>query len=568
MERNLARTDGSRKWGILATVCGGLFMIMLQSNVINLAVTHIQKDFGVALSAVEWINNGYLLVFTVLLVLMGRVGDKVGRKITFLTGLVVYVLGAFVGGSAATLRWVILGTVIEGIGASAMMPATLSIIQVTFPKEERGMALGIWGAVSGLAVAVGPTLGGFLTEIGLGPSINSVLHLEQGWRAIYFVSCLLGVIVFIAALLVLRESRADSESKSFDFAGTVLSGLALFMLVYAVINGSDYGWISRKKDFLLFGANLTPGGLSVIPIFFALALVFGFLFVIRERTCRGEPLIDLNLFRDRNFTAGSIVAAILFFSMMGTFFLIPVFLQGVLGFSAIKTGVALLPLAIMVLVASPVAGWLSDVVGGKRVIICGLVVLCVGGILTARFTPTTPVSALILPFALEGLGIGLANAPITNMALRTVPLNQAGAASGTLSMIRQLGSLLGIAVLAGIFSTAIPGAMASNAGKMDPSVVPATITEKIVTGLSSGASTQPTDAEMSKMLGFYSKSRAAEIQTAVSGAMKQGMTDAINYTFRYAAAVAAFAACVAFVLRDKKREGGKKGRTGKKEAQA
>jgi MFS family permease len=252
--------------------------------------------------------------------------------------------------------------------------------------------------------------------------------------------------------------------------------------------------------------------------------------------------------------------------MMGTFFLIPVFLQAVLGFSAIKTGVALLPLAGMVLVASPVAGWLSDVIGGKRVIIAGLVVLCVGGILTARFTPTTPVSALILPFALEGLGIGLANAPITNMALRTVPLDQAGAASGTLSMIRQLGSLLGIAVLAGIFSTAIPGAMAGNAQKMDPRVVPAVVTERIVAGLASGASTQPSAEEMTKMLGFYSRSRAAEIQAAVSGAMKQGMTDAINHTFRYAAAVAAFAACAAFVLRDQKRDGRRKRRTGKTEA--
>jgi EmrB/QacA subfamily drug resistance transporter len=564
MERNLAQAGGSRKWGILATVCGGLFMIMLQSNVINLAVTHIQKDFGVTLSAVEWINNGYLLTFTVLLVLMGRVGDAVGRKITFLAGLAVYVCGAIVGGSGPSLNLVILGTVIEGIGASAMMPATLSIIQVTFPKEERGMALGIWGAVSGLAVAVGPTLGGFLTEIGLGPGINGVLHLEQGWRVIYYLSALLGVIVFAVAVLVLRESRAESRRTGFDFAGTVLSGLAQFFLVYAIINGSEYGWLAGKKAFMVLGANLTPGGMSIIPVFLALAVVFGLLFVLRERSCRVEPLINLSLFKDRNFTAGSIVAAILFFSMMGTFFLIPVFLQGVLGISAIRTGVALLPLAGMVLVASPVAGWLSDKIGGKPVIVAGLAILCVGGVLTARFTPTTALSSLILPFALEGLGIGLANAPITNLALRTVPLNEAGAASGTLSMIRQMGSLLGIAVLAGIFSTAIPGAMLRHAQELDPSVVPGTVKEKIVQGLSAGGSAQPSTDDMTKMLSFYTKKRGEQIQAAVSGAMKQGMTDAINYTFRYAAAVAAFAACVALLLRGERRR--KPAPAGKKEA--
>ena len=555
MERESAVPARDGRWGILATVCAGLFIILLQSNVINLAVTHIQKDFGASLASVEWINNGYLLAFTVLLVLLGRLGDRIGRKLMFLAGLFVYVAGSIVAGLAPTLGLVVCGSLIQGVGGASMMPATLSLIQAAFPPKERGAALGIWGAVSGLAVAIGPTLGGFLTDVGLGAAVNSIVHLEQGWRAIYFLCSILGVAVFFVALRVVPESRDTGAHKGFDIGGTILSGLAQFLLVFAVINGATYGWLARKTDFTLFGIVLFPGKVSITPILIVLSLVFLGLFILREKRCRVEPLIDLGLFRDRNFTAGSIVAAILFFSMMGTFFLIPVFLQGVLGYSAIRTGVTLLPLALAVVVAAPVSGRLSDAIGAKWVIVVGMAILCVGGILTARFTTGTTAAALILPFLVEGIGIGLAIPPITNIALLNVPLSEAGAASGTLSMIRQLGSILGIAVLAGVFSTAIPSALSRNVTAIDPSIVPAPVKEKIVGGLAGGAA-QPSSADMAKMLGFYSKARAEQMQTAVSAAMKQGLVDSINHTFLYAAAVAGLGAATALVLRGRKKENG------------
>jgi len=555
MEKKLEGPDPAR-WGVLAAVCGGLFMIMLQSNVINIAVTRIQKDFGVSLETVEWVTNGYLLVFTSLLVLLGRLGDRFGRKLMFLGGVVVYTAGAFAAGFAHSIGLLIGGALIQGVGGAAMMPATLSLITVNFDKKERGAALGVWGAVSGLAVAVGPTLGGYLTDVGLGDAINSVLHLEQGWRAIYFLNCLVGVAVFLAALFLIKESRDGSVHHGFDVVGTVLSAVAQFALVYGLINASRYGWIRRKEAFTVAGWTAPLGDLSVTPVLVAFALVVGVFFILWEKSRKSDPLMELSLFRNVNYSAGSLVAAILNFAMMGSFFLIPVFLQGVLGFSATRAGLAMLPLALAVIVASPVAGRLTDRFGARWVIVIGMAVLAAGGFLTARFALTTSVASLIVPFAIQGLGIGLAMAPITNAALFGVPIGIAGAASGTLSMIRQFGSILGIAIMAAVFSSGIAPHMQRSVEALDPAKVPAVVKEKILSGLSSGTSSQPSGEEMKKMLSFYSKKRGEEISGAVSGAMKQGMVDSINETFRYAAGVAVLGACAALLLRGKKKEDG------------
>ena len=204
------------RWGVLAIICCALFMIMLQSNVINLAIPHIQKDFGADLTTVSWITNGYLLVFTVFLLTLGRLGDEIGRKKVFLSGLVVFTFGsalcAFLPGTSMGIEGLILGALVQGLGGAAMMPATMSLVASNFDAKERGMALGLWGATSGLAVAIGPTLGGYLTDVGLGDSINQFFGIAQGWRYIYFLNLFLGVVIAILTAIYVPESK-DRETK-------------------------------------------------------------------------------------------------------------------------------------------------------------------------------------------------------------------------------------------------------------------------------------------------------------------------------------------------------------------
>ena len=548
----------NNRWLTLAVICSGLFMIMLQSNVINLAVPRIQKDFAVDLNTVEWITNGYLLVFTIFLLTLGRLGDEIGRKRIFTIGLSVYTFGAMLcvalPSTSLGIAGLIFGSLVQGLGGAAMMPATMSLVAANFEAKERGMALGIWGAVSGLAVAVGPTLGGYLTDVGMGEAINRLVGISQGWRYIYILSAVLGILVLIAALRIIPESKDNESKHSYDIMGIVLSALMLFSLVFGIINGSKFGWWDKKADFSVFGLNLIPGSLSVTPFFLGFAVLVGVMFVLWERSRKVDPLMDLHFFANRNFTAGGLIAAILNFSMMGSFFLIPVFLQGVLKYSATQAGIVMLPMALAVMVASPIAGKLSDLLGSKWVIVAGMTIMALGSFLTAQFRPNTTPLELILPFIVLGTGIALAMSPITNTALLTINQEEIGGASGFLSTIRQLGSILGIAILASIFSTLIPLNIQNNINAIDSAIVPGTIKEKIVEGVGSGSLTQQDPAAMDQYLALYKKDRAEKIKTAVGSAMTQSIVDSINSTFRTAAGVALLGAIAALVLKGRRKE--------------
>jgi EmrB/QacA subfamily drug resistance transporter len=565
----LAAEPKPGRWKTLAVICLGLFMVMVQSNVINLAVPRIQADFGADLHTVEWITNGYLLVFTVFLLTLGRLGDEIGRKRVFAGGLAVFSLGALLNlalpSTSLGIYGIILGSVVQGLGGAAMMPATMSLVAANFEAKERGMALGIWGAVSGLAVAVGPTLGGYLTDVGMGDTINQLFGITQGWRYIYILTTLLGLVVLGLTLKFVPESKDHEASHQYDIGGIVLSAVMLFSLVFGLINGSKFGWWEKKENFELLGLNLTPGGVSATPFFLAAALVFGLAFVLWENSRKTDPLMDLNFFKNRNFTAGSTIAAILNFAMMGSFFLIPVFLQGVLGYSATQAGLVMLPMALAVMFVSPLAGKLSDIFGSKWVIVAGMSIMALGSFLTAQFRPDTASAELILPFIVLGAGIALAMSPITNTALLTVSREEVGGASGTLSTIRQLGSLLGIAILTTVFSTLIPDNISANiktnVAAIDEQVVSAAIKDRILAGMASGTggeAGQASSAVMDKYLGFLNKDKAEKIKEAVTGAMKsaatQGLVDSINTTFQVAASVALFGALLGFLLQGRRRE--------------
>lgn len=551
----MGTTKKTNKWAVLAAACGGLFMIMLQSNVINIAVSRIQVDLKTDLATVQWVTSGYLLAFTMLLIALGRLGDMIGRRKVFLAGLAVYVAGSLFSGIMAPLGvlWLILGAVIQGIGGAAMMPATQSLIAANFEEKERGMALGIWGAISGLAVAIGPTLGGVLTEYGMGAALNGFFGVAQGWRYIYFLNVIIGAGVFAYGAIVLPESRDETVARGTDVIGIVLSALAVFFLVFGINKGPSLGWWAKKANLSLGSLSLGLPGISLVPAFLAAAAVFLVLFILWEKRAGKKALVDMGFFANLDFSAGSLTACILSFSMMGTSFLVPVFLQGVLKFSAISAGLALLPMAVAVIIASPLAGSLADRYGSKWPVAIGMAILGAGSFYLANFTLGTKFIVLVLPFFIVGFGIGLAMSPITAAALRKIETAKVGGASGMLSTIRQLGSVLGIAVLSTSFSAIFMVRAPIYVAQIDDATLNQGVKTTIIESIkkSNGSMNQ---GASEAMMGFFTPAKRAKVQAAMGPAMGQGMTDAINVTFRYAAGIALAGCLSALLLSGKKKK--------------
>jgi len=515
----------------------------MQNTTINLANPDIMKDFGASMTTVEWALTANMLAYTSFIVLMGRLGDAVGRKKMFSLGLVGYMLGGFLAGIAPSIGFLIASSALQGLGASAMMPATTSLIAANFDKDERGGAMGAWGAVTGLAVVVGPLIGGALAKDGLGPALNALIGVGQGWRYIFFLSAFLGLVVLALTLAFIPESRDESIRFRFDVVGVLLSAASLFLLTFGLINGAKhYGWLYRNEPFAIGSFVLDLGKWSPTPIFLALAVALGAIFVVREGK-KPTPLFDAALFRDRNFTGGTIVTAVLQFAMMGTFFLMPFFLKSVLGLDSFKAGLAMIPMAIAVMAVSPLAGILSDRIGAKWVIFVGMLFMSFACFFIARLSPATTLGSLVLPFVLLGIGIGLPMSPSTSSALRDVPVEKVGGASGTLSMVRQIGAILGIALIATAFGTAMPGNMQKRVAAM---TVPEARLERkfdrvkamMLDGMQGSGSEMSSDMSQYNdrlALFFPNQADADEVAGTIKTAVLSGMSDSMNDAFRYAA---------------------------------
>ena len=335
-----AGTGAARNpWAVLAVLCLGLFMILLDGTIVNIALTHIQRYYDTTYSNIEWVMNAYILAFAVLLVTLGRFGDLWGRRKLFVLGMVLFTAGSLACGLAPTIGLLIAFRVVQGIGGAAMMPSTLSIIAAVFPPGKRGAAMGVWGGVSGLATAIGPTLGGVIVQYVVWPAAG------DSWRWIFLVNIPIGVVGVLLALRLVPESKSPTDVQTLDLPGVGLITASLFCLTFALIEGQNYGWTSA----LILGL-------------FAGAVVAFLLFFWREHRV-SQPLIDFSLFRRVTFAAGNATGLMLSAAMMGAFFTIPIFLQSVLNYSAIKAGLVMLPMSIIIIFAAPAAGILSDRIG-------------------------------------------------------------------------------------------------------------------------------------------------------------------------------------------------------------
>lgn len=537
MEKKMNRSN--TKWLVLATVCFALFMINLDGNVVNLAMPTIIRQFKATLPQMEWISNAYLLTFAVFLITLGRLGDQIGRKKMFLAGLVGFTVGSALCGSAQNVGQLIAYRVVQGVGGSAMMPATLSLITANFPPEERGRALGFWGAVSGLAFIIGPTLGGWLTQSGLGPAINGLVGIRQFWRYVFYVNVPFGALAFVIALAVVPESRSSETANRLDVAGVALASTAVFLLTFGFIEGPRYGWWKSVRGFSLFG-------LSVVPMFLVLAGLLGAAFFLYEKRRRTDPLVDLELFSDRNYSIGMVTGVILNFALMGAIFLVPLYCQSVLGIDPIHTGTLMIPFALALLVASPAAGILSDRIGGKYVLVAGLAVLAASDLLLGRFRVDTRPAELILPFVVMGIGMGMSMTPLTNLTLSGVSQGKTGGASGVLATTRQIGAVMGIAIFSVFLQSGMAGSIGMHAREV-PGLSPAA-QQVLVRYVAAGGLYGVPDSSENGLGAQLARVSGTSAPGGIDLALKRSFTDSINQTFLIAALIGLAAVVVSLFV--------------------
>jgi EmrB/QacA subfamily drug resistance transporter len=417
-------TDDNRKWWTLVAVSFGLFMIMLDNTVVNVALPSIRADLGISISELEWVVNAYALTFGVLLLTGGKLADLLGRRRIFIAGLVVFTAASLWCGLAGSAGSLIAARSVQGVGAAMLNPATLSIITATFPPRQRGTAIGIWAGVSALALAVGPIVGGILTE-------------RISWSWIFFVNIPVGILAILAARVFIDETRDTSREQRLDLPGLVTSALGLFALTYALIETNTHPWGSVRVLGLL-----------------ALAAVSLAAFVLLELRQR-LPMLDLSLFRNPTFSGANAAMGLVGFAMFGVFFYNSLFIQNILGYSAIQTGAAFLPMTALIILVAPIAGRFTDRIGPRWLMGTGLTLLTVSLLLFGTLDESSTFWAILPGLLVGGLGMGITMAPTTAAAMSSVPVDKAGVGSAVINAMRQVGGSLGIAVMGTLIASAV-----------------------------------------------------------------------------------------------------------------
>src|SRR6266550_1371822 len=423
-------TPENRKWWTLVAVAIGLFMIMLDNTVVNVALPSIQQDLGIGISELEWVVNAYALTFGVLLLTGGKLADLLGRRAIFIAGLVVFTGASLWCGLAGGAGSLIAARTVQGIGAALMNPATLSIITATFPPRQRGTAIGIWAGVSALALAIGPLVGGLIVE-----RIN--------WNWIFFINIPVGVAAIVAAFAFIDESRDTSHEQRPDVPGLFTSALGLFALSYALIEANNYGWTSTR-----------------IVAAFAVAAVSLAAFVLLELHQR-LPMLELGLFRNRGFAGANGVMLLVGLAMFGVFFYVSLYVQQILGYSPLQAGASFLPWTVLIILIAPQAGRISDRVGPRPLVAGGMVVLTGSLVWFSQMGLHESFWALLPGMLLGGVGMGVAMAPVTAAAMSSVRADKAGVGSAVLNSMRQVGGSLGIAIMGAIVASGVSSGLAA-----------------------------------------------------------------------------------------------------------
>jgi EmrB/QacA subfamily drug resistance transporter len=418
-----------RRLLVLAICCMSLLIVGLDNTIVNVALPAIQRDLHASVSGLQWTISAYTLVLASLLLLSGSTGDRIGRRRTFQAGLVIFTLGSLLCSLAPGLGWLIAFRIVQAIGGSMLNPVAMSIITNVFTEpRERAQAIGIWGGVVGISLALGPVVGGAL--------IDSI-----GWRAIFWINIPVGVAALVLTALFVPESRAAAPRRP-DVVGQVLVFVFLITLTYGIIEGPAIGW----------------GSPVIVGAFVAAAVAMATLVGYERR--RYQPLIDLRFFSSVPFSSATVMAVCGFAALAGFLFLNTLYLQNVREFTPLHAGVATLPLAVMSVLFAPVSGRWVGARGPRVPLVIAGVGIAAAGLMLTSLDNHTPIAYILVSYAIFGFGFGWLNAPITNTAVSGMPREQAGVAAAIASTSRQVGQSLGVAVI----GAAVASVMASMFG--------------------------------------------------------------------------------------------------------
>jgi EmrB/QacA subfamily drug resistance transporter len=414
----------NRRIGILLICSMSLLIVGLDVTIVNVALPSIGHDLGASVTGLQWVVDAYTLVLASLLMLSGSTADRLGRKRTFVLGLAVFSAGSLLCSLAPNLELLVVFRMLQAIGGSMLNPVAMSIITNTFTDpRERAQAVGVWGAVVGVSMALGPVIGGLLVT-------------SAGWQSIFWINIPVGLAAIVLTLRYIPESKAP-RARKFDPVGQVLMIVLFASLTYGIIEAPRRGWSSP---------------LIVFVFCLAAAALAGFVYVEPRRK---EPLVDLRFFRSIPFAAATVTAVAAFATLGGFLFLNTLYLQDVRGLSALHAGLDTLPMAVMTMVASPISGRIVGSRGARIPLVTAGVALTVACIMLAQMEPTTPFTWLFVAYVVFGLGFGVVNAPITNAAVSGMPRAQAGVASAIASTSRQLGATLGVAVVGALVTSKV-----------------------------------------------------------------------------------------------------------------
>jgi len=411
----------SKTFWTFAITSAAVFMTTLDNLVVSTAIPVIRKDLHAGLDGLEWTVNAYTLTFAVFLLTGAALGDRIGRRLTLAIGLSIFTVASAAAALAPSIAILDAARAVQGLGGALVMPLTLTILSAAVPKEKRGVALGAWGGISGLAVALGPLVGGAVVS-------------GISWHWIFWLNVPLGAVLVPLALTRLDETYGSS--KRLDLAGVVLASAGLFGVVWGLVRGNAVGWGSPE----IVGAFVF--GVAVLAAFVAWEL----------RT--STPMLPMRFFRNQTFALANTASLFMSFGMFGAIFLLSQFFQTVQGYGPFASGLRVLPWTIMPMFVAPIAGAMSDRIGGHRLIGAGLAMQAVGlAWIAAISTPTTPYIELVGPFVVSGIGMGLFFAPVANVILSSVRPEEEGQASGANNAVRELGGVFGVAVLAAVFAS-------------------------------------------------------------------------------------------------------------------
>src|SRR5437899_22268 len=520
----------NNQWLVLLVLTTEFFMILLDTTNVNVAIPAMSTGLNTTLDQILWVLNAYILVYAVLLITAGRLGDLFGQRNLFAIGLAVFTLASALCGLAQNSWELVAARIVQGVGGALLTPQTLAILTSIFPPERRGAAFGIWGGVAGLATLAGPTVGGAI-----------ITYID--WRWIFYINVPIGIAALIATFLIIPDLR-PGRHHGWDVIGIIIATSGLFAIVFGLIEGQRYSWGQIESYPITIPEALGAGALLMV------------VFIIWERF-QTEPLVPLSLFADRNFAVANWIAAAISFGMLSMFLPFTIYLQSARGFSALAAGLTLAPMSLTSMLTAPFAGRFADRIGGKYILIAGIILFTIGmGTIALVAGPDSTWINFLLPAVVAGLGIGMTFAPMTTVAMRNIEPRVAGAASGVLNTIRQLGAAVGSAVVGALLQNQLATTL-HNQAVSHASALPAVFRDQFVaafTNVSSKGFEIGSGETGARLPANIPPTVAAQVEAIAHAVFVSAYIDAMKATFVLPIAFLALTALTTLLIKRRKRE--------------